>query len=91
MRTNYIYNTDCIVGLKKHILDNSVDLCVTSPPYNVGIEYDNWDDCLRLDDYMGYSYFQNNVSDHRPVTLSFAVHYEPVPQSIIINEISKGI
>ena len=39
---------------------------------------------------MGYSYFQNNVSDHRPVTLSFAVHYEPVPQSIIINEIMNN-
>ena len=53
----------------------------------IGILYVN---TLRLDDYMGYSYFQNNVSDHRPVTLSFAVHYEPVPQSIIINEIMNN-
>jgi len=26
------------------IPDNSIDLIVTSPPYNIGIEYDNWDD-----------------------------------------------
>ena len=50
MRTNHIYNLDCIEGLKTHILEESIDLCVTSPPYNVGIEYDNWNDTLRLED-----------------------------------------
>ena len=55
MRTNYIYNLDCIEGLKTHILEESIDLCVTSPPYNVGIEYDNWNDTLRLEDYMQFS------------------------------------
>ena len=51
---NKIINTDCIEGLKQ-LEENSIDLCVTSPPYNVGIEYDNWNDCLRLDDYMQFS------------------------------------
>ena len=55
MRTNYIYNLDCIEGLKTHVLDESIDLCVTSPPYNVGIEYDVHNDTLRLDDYMQFS------------------------------------
>ena len=43
MEVNNIYNMDCVEGLKQ-IPDNTVDLIVTSPPYNVGIEYDSWDD-----------------------------------------------
>ena len=45
---NKIINTDCIEGLKQ-LEENSVDLCVTSPPYNVGIEYDDWDDNMQID------------------------------------------
>jgi site-specific DNA-methyltransferase (adenine-specific) len=33
METNIVYNEDCIQGLKR-VPDNSVDLVVTSPPYN---------------------------------------------------------
>ena len=47
---NKIINTDCIEGLKQ-LEENSVDLCVTSPPYNVGIEYDGWDDNMQVADY----------------------------------------
>lgn len=32
METNKIYNEDCLSGLKK-LPDNSIDCCVTSPPY----------------------------------------------------------
>ena len=37
LELNKIYNMDCVDGLKL-IDDNSVDLIVTSPPYNIGIE-----------------------------------------------------
>ena len=46
-----IYNMDCVEGLKK-VDANSVDLIVTSPPYNVGIEYDSWDDNMPWDEYL---------------------------------------
>ena len=37
-----VYNEDCIEGMKK-IPDNSIDLLLTDPPYNVKIaEWDNW-------------------------------------------------
>jgi len=36
----------------KEIPNESVDLIVTSPPYNVGIEYDNYTDDLPFDDYL---------------------------------------
>ena len=51
LQLNEIYNMDCIEGLK--MIDNdSVDLIVTSPPYNVGIDYDSWNDCMPWEDYL---------------------------------------
>lgn len=35
LKINKIYNMDCLEGLKQ-MKDNSVDLIVTSPPYNKG-------------------------------------------------------
>lgn len=35
METNKIYNEDCLKGMKK-LPDNSIDLIITSPPYNLG-------------------------------------------------------
>ncbi len=32
MQTNIIYNTDCLTGLR-NLADDSIDCCVTSPPY----------------------------------------------------------
>lgn len=35
MKLNAIYNEDCLVGMKR-IPDESIDLIITSPPYNLG-------------------------------------------------------
>jgi site-specific DNA-methyltransferase (adenine-specific) len=45
---------DCLEGMRQ-MEDNSVDLIVTSPPYNVGIEYDSWDDNMPWDQYFIWS------------------------------------
>lgn len=50
---NNIYNMDCVEGLKQ-VPDNSIDLIVTSPPYNVGIEYDSWDDNMEWGAYLDW-------------------------------------
>ena len=42
MELNKIYNEDCLEGMKK-LEDNSIDLVVTSPPYD------------NLRDYKGYT------------------------------------
>jgi site-specific DNA-methyltransferase (adenine-specific) len=39
----------------KSIEPNSIDLVVTSPPYNVDIQYSSHDDHISYDDYMGFS------------------------------------
>lgn len=41
---------DCLEVMET-MPDNSVDLCITSPPYNLGIDYNGQDDYLDLDDY----------------------------------------
>lgn len=44
METNVIYNEDCLITLSK-MPDNSVDMVVTSPPYNKGFynKDDKWE------------------------------------------------
>ena len=37
MELNKIYNEDCLIGMKK--IENSIDLTVTSPPYDKLREY----------------------------------------------------
>ena len=48
-----IYNMDCIEGMKQ-IPDDSIDLIVTSPPYNIGIDYDVYDDKKPWDEYYAW-------------------------------------
>jgi len=40
---NKIYAMDCLEGMKL-IRDNSIDIIVTSPPYNIGKKYNGYDD-----------------------------------------------
>ena len=35
------YLNDCVIGMQECLKDKSVDVVVTSPPYNIGIEYGN--------------------------------------------------
>ena len=53
MEFNKIYNQDCISGLKS-MSDNSVDLIVTSPPYNLNISYQDHNDSMSLEDYYNW-------------------------------------
>ena len=41
MELNKIYNEDS-VKLMQIMPENFIDLTITSPPYNVGIDYDNY-------------------------------------------------
>jgi site-specific DNA-methyltransferase (adenine-specific) len=54
MEKNKIYQGDCLEKMKQ-IKDESVDLVVTSPPYNVGIDYDSWDDKMGWGDYWKFT------------------------------------
>ncbi len=49
MEVNKIYNEDCLVGLKK-LEDNSIDLIITDPPYNIGKDFAN--DSIDEEEYL---------------------------------------
>lgn len=42
---------DCVAGMRK-LTDDSVDVVVTSPPYNLGIKYGKYDDSQARDEYL---------------------------------------
>ncbi len=43
---------DCVAGMREHLTDGSVDVVVTSPPYNLGINYDGYDDTQTREEYL---------------------------------------
>ncbi len=53
-RTNIIHQEDCIAGLKK-IDDGSVDLVFADPPFNIGYDYDKYQDNRDSNDYLAWS------------------------------------
>ena len=46
---------ECIVGMDK-LASQSVDVVVTSPPYNIGVDYSRYDDTLARNDYLAWLY-----------------------------------
>ena len=54
METNKIINGDCVEEMAK-LPESSIDLIVTSPPYNVGIDYDVHDDTQSMDAYWRFT------------------------------------
>lgn len=48
-----IYNEDCLEGMRK-IDDCAIDCCITSPPYNVGLVYNEYDDNKLYSDYLSW-------------------------------------
>lgn len=51
MELNKIYNEDCLEGMRK-LEENSVDLILTDPPYNIG--KDSWDKWKKQEDYIEF-------------------------------------
>jgi site-specific DNA-methyltransferase (adenine-specific) len=45
---------DCIAGMRKYIPDGSVDIVVTSPPYNLGVNYKGYDDTQSREQYLAW-------------------------------------
>ena len=54
LRPNTIYNQDCIAGLKQ-IDDGAVDLAFADPPFNIGYDYDVYQDTLESQRYLAWS------------------------------------
>ena len=50
-KTNIIYNEDCILGMKS-IPNESVDIIICDPPYNIGKDFGNNSDKQKMDEYL---------------------------------------
>lgn len=51
---NQIIVTDCLEGMKSYLENAEVDVIVTSPPYNLGIKYNLYDDTISRVDYLDW-------------------------------------
>jgi site-specific DNA-methyltransferase (adenine-specific) len=54
LETNKIIQGNC-VKVMENLPESCVDLIVTSPPYNVGIDYDSYDDKQSMEDYWQFT------------------------------------
>ena len=48
------YLADCL-DVFKHLESHSVDVIVTSPPYNIGIQYSRYQDALSAAEYLAWT------------------------------------
>ncbi len=48
-----LYQQDCLVGMRR-LTEKSIDVVVTSPPYNLGVKYGVYDDRISRDDYLNW-------------------------------------
>lgn len=48
---NRIYQEDCLTGMRERLPDKCIDVVVTSPPYNIGVRYNSYDDNRDFDEY----------------------------------------
>lgn len=49
-----IYEEDCLPGMRSRLADGSVDVVVTSPPYNLGIAYNSHNDAAPREEYLDW-------------------------------------
>ena len=73
LETNRIYCIDCLEGMKQ-LEDNSVDLTITSPPYNAGTNirgnfYEKYDD--NLDEYICQEFISRVLKELIRVTKNY--------------------
>ena len=49
-----VYRRDCVEGMRELLEPGSIDVVVTSPPYNLGITYGSYDDTVPRDEYLNW-------------------------------------
>jgi hypothetical protein len=49
-----LFHEDCIAGMARHLEPGAVDVIVTSPPYNLGVSYSQYDDSGSRAEYLGW-------------------------------------
>jgi DNA modification methylase len=55
VKNNILHNTDCIQGMNA-LPAGSIDLAFADPPFNIGYEYDVYEDKRKADDYLAWTH-----------------------------------
>jgi site-specific DNA-methyltransferase (adenine-specific) len=50
-----LYWGDCVAGIRRHVDRASIDICVTSPPYNLGVRYRSYADDRAWSEYLEWT------------------------------------
>ncbi len=50
-----LYLGDCVAGMRQRISSHSIDICVTSPPYNLGVPYLSYADNRDWEEYLEWT------------------------------------
>lgn len=50
-----IFHGDCVAGMRQFVQSKTVDIVVTSPPYNLGISYRSYSDTLQWEEYLEWT------------------------------------
>lgn len=85
MKLNKIYNEDCLTTLRR-MKDNSVDIVITSPPYNMNLRIRNGKYCSRQivkEISTKYTEFDDNL----PIEEYFKMHSEVLSELIRVSEL----
>jgi site-specific DNA-methyltransferase (adenine-specific) len=53
-KTSYFYQADCLEVFRQ-LQECSIDVIVTSPPYNLGIQYNQYQDTLSRTAYLDWT------------------------------------
>lgn len=49
-----LFHGDCVRGIEKYLKDKSIDVVVTSPPYNIGVKYNHYEDKMPREKYLKF-------------------------------------
>jgi site-specific DNA-methyltransferase (adenine-specific) len=49
-----LFQEDCVAGMARRLAPGSVSVVVTSPPYNLGIQYSSYDDTIARAEYLAW-------------------------------------
>jgi site-specific DNA-methyltransferase (adenine-specific) len=49
-----LFQEDCVAGMARQLAPGSVSVVVTSPPYNLGIQYASYDDTIARAEYLAW-------------------------------------
>lgn len=85
IKLNKIYNEDCLSTLKK-MKSNSIDLVVTSPPYNMNLRIRNGKYCSRQI-VKEFSTKYNNFSDNIPIDDFYNFHLNVLKELLRVSSI----